>query len=183
MSEEKNKIGFSQKLVPHKKLVLAVATLVAVILIGSAVAALITGTSIFGPPSTLSTSTSPTPIPTASPSPTPTTIPMYAGSVGPVTWVVASDPDDHNPATYPVGSTLTLSTTLTPAPLKPQTVWFYYSNTPITVDAHGIPTNPSQLAGIDTVTVPAGSITASVSFVVPASGNSYYYIAEIPIPA
>jgi hypothetical protein len=77
---------------------------------------------------------------------------------------------------------LTLSATLTPAPLVPQTVWFYYSNTPILVDSHGIPTSPDQLVGIDTVVASAGSTSASVSFVVPSSGNTYYYIAEIPVP-
>ena len=184
MSTEKKSISFVNQLgglSRAKKALVIVSICLLLFFVSYAGAALITETSIFGPPSGSSLSTTPTPAPTATPVPTATPIPAYSGTVGVVTWVVASNPSVQNPATYLTGSTLTLSTTLAPASLKAQTVWFYYSNTFIPVDAQGIPTNPSQLVGIDTVVASAGVTTASVSFVVPSSGT-YYYIAEIPVP-
>ena len=195
-NEEENDFGFTQflsklrSLSRNKKILVVLSICLAASLVSYVGAALITGTSIFGAPSGPSNSVTPTPIPTAAPTatPVPTASPSpspspYSGTVGQATWVVASDPGDSNPSTYLIGSTLTISATLTPAPLTAQTVWFYYSNTPIFVDGYGIPTNPNQLSGIDTVVVRAGASTASVSFVVPLSSNTYYFIAEIPTPA
>jgi hypothetical protein len=75
-----------------------------------------------------------------------------------------------------------LKAPLTPAPLKSEDVWFYYSNSPIIVDSHGVPTNPDQLAGIDIATVSAGATFAQVSFHVTEDAQ-WYFIAEIPVPS
>ena len=185
MSNEKKPQSLINKFsgLSRNKRILFVLSIFAVgFLITTVSAALITGTSIFGPPTTGPQSLSPTPTPTATPTPSPTPTPVYSGTIGAVTWTTSSNPSVHNPTSIKTGDTLTLTVSLTPAPLKTQDVWFYYSNTPIPVDNKGIPTNPDQLTGIDIATINPGATSASVTFHVTTDAQ-WYFIAEIPAPA
>ena len=129
----------------------------------------------------LSPTPTPTPAPTAAPTPIPTATPTpaFSGTISNVTWTVAGDPT-INPLTAPIGSTLTLTATLKPTPLTPQSVWFYYSQTPINVSAliSGADTGMLNLTEINAVT--SVGDTATTNFQLPA--GSCYFIAMIPTP-
>jgi hypothetical protein len=117
-----------------------------------------------------------------SPSSTPTTATAvaFSGTLGQVTFTDSNPAHSgNNPSQTSTGDTLTLTTPLSPAPARAQSVSFWYSNSAITVSG-GVPTHPEQLSGINEVSS-TGS-TASTTFIIPDIGT-YYFIAKIMAPS